>query len=242
MTWTQSNGSHAMVYRSDYRSGTWSNPTSLTTNRASMTGQDAYEPRIAMDSSGNTIITWFQSNATRFMIYKAEYRNNSWTDSTNLLTDNISPTGQAISTRPELAMDNDGNAIITWSQSNGTYQYIYKSEYRNGAWVHPSNLATDFINIAGSTVGSPTVAMGGNNSAMIWYTKSDGSNTKLYKNEYRNGTWVNATSLTTDAIGFSGSNHSMLAVRMDAYGSASALWGVVSGGGLDIRLYFSDFR
>jgi len=38
-------------------------------------------------------------------------------------------------------MDNSGNAIVTWIQSDGTNSQVFKSRYRNGAWVHPTGIA-----------------------------------------------------------------------------------------------------
>jgi len=43
------------------------------------------------------------------------------------LSDNISPDGQNASV-PQVAMDNNGNAIIAWKQYDGTYYQIFKSE------------------------------------------------------------------------------------------------------------------
>jgi hypothetical protein len=48
------------------------------------------------------------------------------------LADNISPDGQDayIVCSPQVAMDDNGDAIITWEQSDGSNWQIFKSEYR----------------------------------------------------------------------------------------------------------------
>jgi len=45
------------------------------------------------------------------------------------ITDNISPDGSWVR-HQQVAMDNNGNAIIAWNQSDGTNLQIFKSEYR----------------------------------------------------------------------------------------------------------------
>ena len=44
------------------------------------------------------------------------------------LNDNISPDGENAN-YPQVAMDDNGNAVITWHQGDGNYQRIFKSEY-----------------------------------------------------------------------------------------------------------------
>jgi hypothetical protein len=52
----------------------------------------------------------------------------SWTHPADV-TDNISPDGEDGSA-PQVAMENNGNAIITWLQSDGSKTQIFMSEYR----------------------------------------------------------------------------------------------------------------
>ncbi|MCX7000029.1 MAG: hypothetical protein NT106_07020, partial [Candidatus Sumerlaeota bacterium] len=93
-------------------------------------GQDAYYPQVAMDNNGNAIITCYQSDGSKTQIFKSEYRGGVWTHPSSL-SDNISPDGQG-AYLPQVAMDNNGNAIITWEQSDGSKYQIFKSEYRWG--------------------------------------------------------------------------------------------------------------
>ncbi len=58
----------------------------------------------------------------------------AWTNPSSL-ADNISPAGQNAD-YPEVAMDDNGNTVITWRQYDGSNYQIFKSEYRNGVWSH----------------------------------------------------------------------------------------------------------
>ncbi len=47
------------------------------------------------------------------------------------ITDNISPDNQDAYYFPQVAMDDNGNAVIVWQQNDGSgYDQIFKSEYR----------------------------------------------------------------------------------------------------------------
>jgi hypothetical protein len=81
------------------------------------------------------------------------------------LTDYISPDGLP-ARDPQVAMDDDGNAIITWRHEVGSSHQIYMSEYRNGAWTHPSGLS-DNISPDGQDAQGHQVAMDDNGNAII---------------------------------------------------------------------------
>jgi hypothetical protein len=157
-----------------------------------------------MDSNGNAIIVWYQSDGTNLQIFKSEYREGAWHNSASLSSNTstarqqlvakegvtiifdsviISPNGQD-ATFPQVAMDNKGNAIIVWSQSDGAVYQIFKSEYRNGAWINPSSLA-DNISPDGQSAFYPQVAMDNNGNAIIVWYQPDGAVYQIFKSEYR---------------------------------------------------------
>jgi hypothetical protein len=109
-----------------------------------------------MDTNGNAIIVWQQSDGSDVQIFKSEYRGGFWTHPWSH-TDHISPDGSDAYV-PEVALDTNGNAIIVWEQWDSSNRQIFKSEYRGGFWTHPSSL-TDHISPDGSDAGFPEVAM-----------------------------------------------------------------------------------
>jgi len=184
ITWMQwYNNSYTQIFKSEFRDGSWTHPAGLTDN-ISPDEQGAYSPQVAMDSSGNAIITWMQwYDSSNRQIFKSEYRNGTWTDPSGL-TDNISPDGQDAS-NPQVAMDSSGNAIITWMQwYDGVIFQIYKSEYRNGTWVHPASL-DDNISPDEQNASNPQVTMDSSGNAIITWQQNDGSKIQIFKSEYR---------------------------------------------------------
>ncbi len=238
ITWVQNDGSAtAQVYKSEYRSAVWTKPSSLS-DKVSPSSSAASSPLVAMDNKGNGIITWYQPNgAGTNQIFKSEYRAGVWSNPANR-EDNISPDGQS-ATAPALSMDNNGNAVIVWSQSDGTSAQIFKSEYRSGAWVHPANVTTN-ISPDGSEASAPKVGMDDLGNAIIVWTQANFSSvTRAFKSEYRGGAWTNPSSVN-DSFSFQDSSVNSLQLAMDKLGNAVILW--ESSNGTANRAYASEYR
>jgi len=235
ITWLESDGSNDQIFMSEYRSGSWTHPLDLADN-ISPDGQDASDPEVAMDDNGNAIIAWYQSDGSNEQIFMSEYRSGSWSHPLDL-ADNISPNGQH-AYNPQVAMDNNGNAIITWEQSDGSNVQIFKSEYRSGGWTHPANLA-DNISPNGQNARYPEVAMDNNGNAIIAWYQSDGSNKQIFMSEYRSGTWSHPADLT-DKISPDGQDAYDPQVAMDDNGNAIIAW--YQSDGTKMQIFMSEYR
>jgi uncharacterized protein YpmB len=224
------------IFKSEYRNGVWTHPVNLTDN-ISLDKRNAWYPQVAMDNNGNAIIVWEQDDGNNSQIFKSEYRNGVWTYPTSL-ADNISPDGRP-AYNPQVAMDNNGNAIIVWSQLGSNYSYIFKSEYRNGVWTHPASL-TDKISFDGSSASYPQVTMDNNGNAIIVWQQYDGSGKyQIFKSEYRSGIWTNPASLS-DNISPDGQDAWKPQVAMDNNGNALIVW--VQSNGTNYQVFKSEYR
>jgi hypothetical protein len=241
IVWGQYDGSYGQIYKSEYRNGVWTNPSSLS-DHISPDGQSAGDPQIAMDNNGNAIIVWEQyDSSNNYQIFKSEYRNGVWTNPANL-TDNISPDGLGVG-MPQVAMDNNGNAIIVWEQYDSSNNYqIFKSEYRDGAWTNPASVADHISPEGGGNADSlyPEVAMDNNGNAIIVWKQYNGINYKIFKSEYRNGVWHNPTSLS-DYINPDGTSPAFdPQVAMDNNGNAVIVWSQSDGS--NYQIFKSEYR
>lgn len=178
--WT---GTDRPIFISQYRKGNWTHPANAADFISPPSSLDPYasitdDPQVAMDDNGNAIVTWRQpGGVTGYAhIFKSEYRNGSWSypaKVTEYISKGFSPFYSVMVT-PQVAMDNNGNAIITWAMQHvvdGAY-CIYKSEYRNGSWSHPAS-ANDFFNPLRRGAYGPRVAMNNNDKALIVWSQGD---------------------------------------------------------------------
>lgn len=124
--WYQSDGTRYNIWanRFDAINNRWqSTPTLLEHDNT----DDARSPDITMDSSGNAIVLWYQSDGIRYNILANRFDaiTNSWQSTPTLLEhDN---TGDAKS--PDIAMDSNGNAIAIWWHDDGSRYNIYANYF-----------------------------------------------------------------------------------------------------------------
>jgi hypothetical protein len=149
LVWSQESksGLHA-IYKSEYRDGAWKHPQDIN-DYISPEGNDALQPKVAMNNSGAALIAWEQPDSNdKSMIFM---RGSS---------------GQYAAYRPLVGMDEAGNAAISWQQRHGSKQGIYLSHFRGGKWRHPKSPEKT---ISPSGVKSPSIhdlQMGGNGNTI----------------------------------------------------------------------------
>ncbi|HPB30472.1 MAG TPA: hypothetical protein PLB62_03355 [Candidatus Sumerlaeota bacterium] len=235
IVWEQFDGSDVQIFKSEYRNGVWVHPISLS-NNISLAGGHAFVPRVAMDDNGNAIIVWRQDTGTGWHIFKSEYRNGVWTHPGSL-NDHISPDGE-ISNDPQVAMDNNGNALIVWCEKDDTNYQIFKSEYRNGTWTHPASFS-DNISPGEQDARYPQVAMDDNGNALIVWEQHNGTDSQIFMSEYRRSAWSHPT-LLKDSISLQGENAHYPQVTMDDNGNALIVW--EQNDGTAKQIFMSEYR
>jgi mRNA-degrading endonuclease HigB of HigAB toxin-antitoxin module len=234
--WSQSDGIYSAIYKSEYRAGVWTHPADPTDN-LTPDGGDAYNGKVAMDDNGNAIIIWYQSDGASH-IFKSEYRSGSWTHPADI-TDYISPVGSD-ATDPQVVMDNNGNAIIAWQQSDGAFSQIFKSEYRSGSWTHPAD-PFDNISPDGSNAFYANVAMDNNGNTIIFWSQDVAFfDFRIFKSEYRSGSWTHPVDLT-DYISPDATSAIASKLAMDDNGNAILTWHQPDGSGF-AQIFKSEYR
>ncbi len=131
--------------------------------------------------------------------------------------------GGAAAARPQVAIDNAGNAIVVWQQKDtGTpdsVQSIIARRYSpDQGW---QNLAQPVENSA-ENCAYPQVAMVANEKTMVlWLQGSEGEESVYAKSPGENGIWTLATAESIESIE-DAANHPRLV--MDQAGNALAVW------------------
>lgn len=263
------------IYLSEYRNGIWTHPADLDNDAINPAGQActgitcAIPVKIAMDNNDNAIIVWDQRTSayTEFedgVIYKSEYRNDAWTHPANL-NDTINPGVMTDWARfPEVAMDDNDNAIIIWGQNDetldcevrppgwfstipGPCKQLFMSEYRDGSWTNPLNLS-DHISVTGQPVRTInglknySVAMGNSGESIIAWAQNipsdfcgEAPSQTVFVSEYRGGGWKHPTNLNDNLIDLEIRSLSPQAV-MDNTGNILLGWNSTNG------IFISEYR
>ena len=192
LVWSQESksGLHA-IYKSEYRDGAWKHPQDIN-DYISPEGNDALQPKVAMNNSGAALIAWEQPDSNdKSMIFMSELRENKWSHPADI-NDYINPkgsSGQYAAYRPLVGMDEAGNAAISWQQRHGSKQGIYLSEFRRGKWRHPKSPEKT---VSPQGVKSPSIhdlQISGEGDALLLWTSFEMRRDSLYKSEFRLGKW-----------------------------------------------------
>lgn len=238
VVWQQSDGANTQIFYSLLLNNIWTHPTNLADN-ISPDGTDATRPKVAIDNQGNIVVTWLQSDGANVQAFRAEYRLGVWALPVNA-SDNISPEGQDVMDG-EVSMDNNGNTLILWRQSDGANTQIFKSEYRLGIWTDPVNLA-DNISPDGKNAFNPTSYLDDSGqSIIVWRQLNNVNRNSIFKAEYRLGVWTYPAS-TADFISNAATNAFDPEVAMDNDGQAIIVWRQLDGLGGNFQVYKAEYR
>jgi hypothetical protein len=118
--WSKHRGSEYDLYASHFTPGSdWSLPEAIEANvpRA--------ECAVAVDQMGNAVAAWVQHDGTRFNVRASRYvRNGGW-GAPMLLENGIGDVASYGDPPLDIAMADDGGAVVVWSQTDGTRYNVW---------------------------------------------------------------------------------------------------------------------
>jgi hypothetical protein len=127
---------------------------------------------------------------------------------------------------PQIAFDNNGNALVVWEQysSDGTHSNIYSSRLRansGGVWDTPLPVNTD----NGQSAQRPQIAFDkDDNSLVVWdQFTADGTHTNIWSSRLTaaaGSTWTAPSAVSTD----NGNSAQLARIAIDSNGNALVVW------------------
>lgn len=191
---------------------TWTPSTLLETDDAG----DALAPVIGMDSAGNAIVAWHQTDGTgirsiwvnRFDAASGAWQGAAQVDGTTALTED-----------PRVAVEPGGNAVLLWLQENGSDTELMSSRYAaaTGTWGTPIPVE----NLDGDAT-QPVVAINASGKAVVGWRQLEAAGPINYYAAVSDaaGTWNLPAPLETSAV----TNSSTFDVAIDNAGNATVVW------------------
>lgn len=178
--WAENNSGIYNTFTRTYSSGVWLSAENLNY----MTTSTISNPQIALDNNNNAIAIWVEQNVGIYNIYTRRYSGGSWGSPENL---NYIATSTASS--PQIAMDNNGNAIAVWVEKNAGVNNIYSRHFNSGNWGQAVNLNND----TSEPATTPAIAMADNDTAIaVW---AEGEFQNIFSRQYSNDEWNIALNL-----------------------------------------------
>lgn len=165
--WLRNDGDDDIVQSSRLVAGgvSWSVPVDV-----SPAGVQAATPQIAVDGDGNAVAVWrlvVVGEATIIQSSRLVAGGVSWSAPVQLSTSGLS------ADNPQVAVDDSGNAVAVWQQTNGTNPIIRFSQSTDGgtSWTVQTDLSEP-----GQGAIHPVATFDGLGNAAALWRRSDGSN------------------------------------------------------------------
>lgn len=182
--WTRNDGANSIIQASTQTfGGGWSTPVSL-----SNPGQNATNPQVVIDQSGNAVAIWERFNGFYSMIQSATLpHNGSWSAPTD-----ISLIGQD-AFLPHLSVNLSGNLLAVWKRFDGS-QYIIESAALpyGGNWSAPVALS-----LPGQNADKPQVSLDSKGEAIaVWIRFNGTTNTIQASRSLFGGSWTTPSNLS----------------------------------------------
>lgn len=163
--WSQGVGSAFRPFASFYTPYVgWTAPVELDTVRAG----NAEQPAVAMNAAGRAVAVWVLRNGAQADLYAAEYApGGGWSTPRA-----VESRGEPVST-PRVAVDDAGNALAVWRQSDGTAESAWAARLSVGVgWSAPLLLETE-----PGAVTAPVLAAVPTGEALAAWTQPDAAST-----------------------------------------------------------------
>ena len=220
IVFAQSDGISDRIYISRYNgtamqiyagAGIWSTNFAAGSPIDANTGSPARMPQLAIDSTNQVYVTFYQNNGSENHIYISRYNGldvRIWDNNTNNWTTNFA-NGDPIDTTlareadsPQLAIDFLDNIYVAYRQHDGVFFNVFLSRFSvaNGVQIwntdFPAGWTTmltngDPIGLSGASgdVLGPDLAINANDALYIAYAQEDTATNRIFLSRY-NGTEV----------------------------------------------------
>lgn len=136
-------------------------------------------PQIGADNDGNLIAVFLVDDGGFRSLYASYYNasTGSWGAETLLENGSAGYAGE-----PDVAFDDNGNAIVVWAQNDGTRYNIYANHYSasTGSW------GTETLIESGNAgdAYAPQIAFDNSGNAIVVWRQHDGTYDSVYANRY----------------------------------------------------------
>lgn len=185
--------------------GAWSRPVDL-----SVPGR-VEAPEVAVDSAGEAVAVWVHSHGDRYVIQSAARPvGGAWSAPADLAM------AAADTRRPQVAVDEAGDAVAVWQQARGDNDAILAvTRPAGGAWSAPAVLSA-----LGQNARGPQVALDQYGDAVAVWQRSNGRHLIVQSAMLpAHGSWSRPVNLSAPGRSASGAQ-----VAVDSAGDAVAVW------------------
>ena len=187
-------------------------------------GVEGSSAKVRFDAAGNALLVWAQGNGSFVRrLWTSRYSPSSgWSAPT------LRDTGGGAVAGGDLAVEANGNAILVWSETDGTNYNVWARRFISGSWGSAAPIENDPGWALDARAG-----VDGNGNAIATWMLNTGTNTqplyRLVSARLQTGSWQTPVFVSAPSAQV---GQPRLAVH--ANGSADAVWVQLNGAGLEL--------
>jgi hypothetical protein len=173
VAWSESDGTSSNVYVKRWNGSGW---TSVGDDFLDVnTDRDAFDPSLVLDSSGNPVVAWDESDANSYNAYVKRWNGTAWV----LVGDGfLDVNTNRDASVPSLKLDLRGNPVVAWDESDGTSNNIYVKRWNGTVWVAVGSGPLDVS--LNQSARYPSLALDASGNPAVAWRESDGTSTNIY--------------------------------------------------------------
>ncbi len=229
LVWQQKEGNHYSIWANRYSAAArqWGLATLLQTDNTS----SDYAPQVAVNASGYAVVTWNHYDGSRYYIWVSHYDTvlGQWGAVQALTTSNSD------AYEPQIAISNNGNAMVVWRSQDGPYDdpatsMVTPEYFVSSLWARHYNATTkvweiatplESDNLKGHDASAAQVVMDSNGNGLVVWHQFNGVVTSVYADRYTVGAgWTMSGMISTGSPGVATNPQ----IAMDGSGNAIAVW------------------
>jgi hypothetical protein len=190
-------------------------------------------PSISTASNGNFVITWTDSrNGDDSDIYAQRYSSDGSALSANFKVNNDQ--GTVSQTNPSIASDNDGNFVITWTDSRNGNGDIYAQRYSNDITPLGTNFKVNNDQGSATSQYASSVSSDRSGNFIVSWTDSRNGNGDIYAQRYSNDSTPLGTNFKVNNDQGSSASQYASSVSSNGSGDFIVTWVDMRNGNADI--------
>jgi len=213
--WYQHDGARFSIFSSRYdaQANEWGEPELVEDNDAG----DAYHPQIDGNDSGVVFVAWKQFDGQKNSAWANRYDPvaGAWGRAETVEGNNTRDINY-----PVVAVNNAGDAIVSWYMQDGDYYHVYGSMYdsKTAAWGE----AVEIEDVSEGDAYTPVVDIDDNANIIVVWMQDDGEHYALYARRFdaKSGAWAGTVQLDSGESGDADSPR----VAIDKDGNAVVIW------------------
>jgi hypothetical protein len=213
VTWNENDGTSNNIYVKKWNGTTW---VSLGEHLDLNKNAEAKTPSIVLDSSGNPIVTWTESDGVTYNIYVKKWNGTTWVSLGGVLDFNY-PLDQQDAVEPSIVIDSIGNPIVAWREG-GTTLDIYVKKWNGTTWV---SLGGHLDFDVSKNTSLPAIAIDASGNPIVTWQENDGNTGNIYVKKWNGTTWISLGGI----VDLDASKHAVKpAIALDSSGHPVISW------------------